>query len=174
MLKKKKLRSKNKPYKPKAKKIKAIKFFSKSSPSFLKPKFHKIIKTCLKPINYYIIIKVTPNNIFCVLKNINRNKTIILLSAGILHLQISKKKLKFAGKILITSFVEKIKSTIKGKTCSISISAPIKTRKFALRHILSSLKKSKMLVNSLSKKIFNGCRAKKKRRKKRKGLRVFK
>ena len=177
MLKKKRLKNRNKYNKHKSKKIKAIKFFSKNlknHSSLLKLKYHKIIRARLKPLNYYIIIRVTPNNIFCVLKSIKQNKTVVLMSAGILDIKISKKGLKYAGKILITSFVDKIRKRTKNALCYINISAPIKTRKFALKKILSSLKKTKMLIHTPDKKIFNGCRAKKKRRKKRKGLRVLK
>lgn len=160
--------------KPKKKVIKLIKNFFKYNSFLKKPKFHKILKTNIRKPNYSIIVKITPNNIFCTLRNDLKKKTIICLSAGILHLKVSKKKLKFIGKFIITCFINKIQKTVKNKRCFLTVSGPAKPRKFATKQFLLSLKKTKMLINILDKKVFNGCRAKKKRRKKRKGLTVLK
>ena len=148
------------------------KLILKKTKYFKRKKFKKIFKFLSKKIKYNINIKITPNNIFCILKD--RNKTILLISAGILHLKISKKKLKFVNKILIQNFIDKINKKLKQKTCIVKISGPKKIIKFISKKLILSLIKTKLLINILNKKIFNGCRAKKTRKKKRKGLRIFK
>ena len=150
------------------------KLILKKTKYFKRKKFRKIFKFLSRKIKYNINIKITPNNIFCILKDNNKNKTILLISAGILHLKISKKKLKFVNKILIQNFIDKINKKLKQKTCIVKISGPKKITKFISKKLILSLIKTKLLINILNKKIFNGCRAKKARKKKRKGLRVFK
>lgn len=146
----------------------------KKTKYFKRKKFKKIFNFLSKKIKYNINIKITPNNIFCILKNNNTNKTILLISAGILDLKITKKKLKFVNKILIQNFIDKIGKKLNQKTCIVKISGPKKITKFISKKLILSLLKTRLLINFLNKKIFNGCRVKKTRKKKRKGLRVFK
>lgn len=154
--------------------MRGLSYFNKHNPSLKKIKFNKILNLKKIKTNFSVSIKITPNNIFCLLKNIKKQKTILLLSAGILKLKISKKKLKFASKIIIQNFIEKIKKRLKNKKVIITMSGPKKIRKFLLKQLIFSLKKTKLLINAINKKIFNGCRVKKKRKKKQKGKRVFK
>ena len=142
----------------------------------LRPRFKKIVKFLnnKENIKYNINIKITPNNIFCTLRKNKTNQTILLISAGILKLKISKKKLKYVNKILVQNFIDKIKKKVRNTYCILKISGPKKIIKFVTRQLIFFLKKTKLLVNNLSKKIFNGCRAKKIRRKKHKGMRFFK
>jgi ribosomal protein S11 len=150
------------------------KIYLKNTYSIKRTKLKQIIKFLRKKIEYSIHVKITPNNIFCVLKDNKKNKTILLISAGILKIKISKKKLKFVNKLLVQNFIFKIKEKLKHKTCIVKISGPKKIIKFVSRQLIFSLNKSKLLINVLNKKVFNGCRAKKMRRKKRKGLRILK
>ena len=50
----------------------------------------------------------------------------------------------------------------------------VPTNKSIIKKLISSLKKNKLIIKSLPVKCFNGCRPKKKKRKKQKGLRIFK
>ena len=170
ILENKRLRSK----KEERKVIKSGKFYIRKTNTIKRKKLKKIITFFNKKIEYNIYIRIIPNNIFCTLKDNERNKTIILISGGILKLKISKKKLKYVNKLLIEKFIYKIKNKLKHKTCVLKISGPKKIIKFVTKQLIFSLNKSKILINALNKKIFNGCRAKKIRRKKRKGLRILK
>jgi ribosomal protein S11 len=148
------------------------KFLKKNS---ITSKHIKIIKNVFinKNIFYYITIKVTPNNVFCTLKT-KKNQTLIVLSAGILKIKTSKKKIKFSIKLIIPKFLKNLKKVVNNKTSIINISGPKKIRKNILKQIFKNLTKTKLIFNIKEKKCFNGCRAKKKKRKKRKGLRIFK
>ena len=157
--------------------IKLGKFYLKKTITRRRKKLKKVINFLNKKIPYSINIKITPNNIFCVLRDNKKNKTIILISAGILEIKVSKKKLKFVNKLLVQNFLNKIKTKIpqlQNKKFIVKISGPKKVIKFVSRQLISFLNKSILLMNALNKKVFNGCRAKKIRRKKHKGLRVFK
>lgn len=149
-------------------------YFNKQNPSIKKIKFIKILNLKNTKTNYNLSIKITPNNIFCLLKSTKNQKTILLLSAGILKLKISKKKLKFASKIIIQNFIKKIKKRLRNKKIIITLSGPKKIRKFILKQLIFSFKKTRLLINATNKKIFNGCKVKKKRKKKQKGKRIFK
>jgi ribosomal protein S11 len=127
-----------------------------------------------KEISYIINIRVTPNNIFCNFINNVKKKTILVSSAGIYKLNVSKKKLKFLSKIIIQNFIKKLKNIQLDKTILLKIIGPIKTRKFIIKQFKNLLRKNNLIINSKALKCFNGCRPKKKRKKKQKGLRIFK
>lgn len=134
----------------------------------------KIVKNYIlkKNFKYLIHIRITPNNIFCTFRNLK--KTLAVLTAGIIKLKVSKRKLKFAYKQIIGKFIKAIKKRTAKETSVLYISGPKKVRKKATKHIIKRLKYNKLLVKILEKKSFNGCRPKKAKRKKRKGFRVFK
>ena len=90
-------------------------------------------------------------------------------------LNVSKKRLVFGAKIVIQSFIKELtawrrKYRNKRSLCYYSISAPKKLRKFILKTVL----RSAALINIEYRKPFNGCKAKKRRRKKRLGFRSYK
>jgi ribosomal protein S11 len=148
-----------------------IKNLFKNNKYFLNKKVNLIFDR--ENINYVINIKVTPNNIFCNLTTNNQKKTIILLSGGILKLNISKKKLKFASKYVLQKFLKNLRNLQK-TFILINIKGPIKIKKNILKQLLHSLKGYKILIDINSNKCFNGCRPKKIKRKKRKGFRILK
>jgi ribosomal protein S11 len=126
---------------------------------------------------YRIHVKITPNNVFCMLAD--KKRTLYVQSAGILKLQVSQKSLKHTTPILINRFIEKVKELTKltkkkERSYRINISGPKKIKKRALEQLMSKLSGGKLLIDVKNKKVFNGCRAKKKRKKKGKRLRVFK
>lgn len=139
--------------------------------------FHQILtakklKTFVKCLN----IKVTSNNIFCNFKNRLTNKTLAAGSSGKYKIKTTRKKLRYAIKLVLRAFMMEVTSKFVFKTLIIKIVAPIKIR----RHIVSFLsevlknKTKKLIIKIAHKKCFNGCRPAKKKRKKQKGLRIFK
>ena len=103
------------------------------------------------------------NCVFCTFIDIAENKTKIVTSAGKYKLNVSRKKLKFTSKIIISKFIDDIKTQIKNGTVLIEIYGPIKQKKGVIKKFISSLKRNKLLIKSLSVKCFNGCRPKKKK-----------
>ena len=102
-------------------------------------------------------------------------------------LNISKKNLKFNQNLFIKYFFidlrKKLKKEKKKKGLNQKIKhllhfklvAPTKLRARIVRQfLLYYSKRFKININIIEKKIFNGCRPKKKKRKKRQGLRLFK
>jgi len=125
-------------------------------------------------ISYTVNIRVTPNNIFCNLSNTIEKKTMFVCSGGTYKLNVSKKKLKFISKIIIQNFIKKFSTVQPYKTVLIKIIGPIKTRKFIIKQFKGLLKKNNLIIKSNPLKCFNGCRPKKKKKRKQKGLKIFK
>lgn len=121
-----------------------------------------------------VSILIKPNNIFCTLEDLILKKTLLLYTSGKSKLHISKKTLRFNSKLLIKNFLILLKRYIKNDNLIVVISGPIKVRKFVLKQTTLALKLNKLIIDVKAKKCFNGCRPKKKRRKKQKGLRIFK
>jgi ribosomal protein S11 len=121
-----------------------------------------------------IDIRITPNNVFCTLKNFISNKTIKIGSSGKYKIKTSKKTLKFSCKVIVGLFLDEIKQELNSKNLILNLTGPIRLRKTILEQVLKHLRKNSITINVNQKKCFNGCRPKKKRRKKQKGLRLFK
>jgi hypothetical protein len=132
-------------------------------------------------------IKIARNNVFCTL--IKKKKVKKTGSAGIYKIRISKKFLKMNYKRVIKIFLKKIKKKITFNNLFLNIFCAKKFRKKILRQILKFRKKNYkrlrykykkkkyieiLAINFKNKKCFNGCRPKKKIRKKRRRFRVFK
>lgn len=156
-------------------KLKRLKKILKHKPHLISLKFKQFILLKRHKINCLILtIKVTSNNVFCNLKNPQNNKTLLLTSAGKNQLQVSKKSLKFNHKIIIQNFLEKMNTLIQNNNIIINFIGPKKIKKKITQQLLYFLVGQKLIIRSVAKKCFNGCRPSKKRRKKRKGLRLFK
>ena len=129
----------------------------------------------LKNFKLKIFIRIRPNNIFCTLKNLKTNKIILNKSSGLYELQTSKNKLKYNIKIILQFFFKEIdKFFKKEKNILIEIIAGIRIRKKIFQFLKQKMKKKNIILYIKKKKSFNGCRPKKKKRKKRQGLRIFK
>jgi len=139
--------------------------------------FQQIVKAT-KKINFHITIRVTPNNVFCTLKDVMKNKILLIKSAGLVKLKVSKKTLRFANKLIVQNFIEQISPLLQNKTeqkVILSIRGPIKIRKTIIKQFtLLALKNILLVLQVLSLKCFNGCRPKKKKRKKQKSLLILK
>jgi ribosomal protein S11 len=157
----------------KAKTIKRLRkiFKYKNSPNNLKL---IQLKKEAKNSKLKLVIRVTPNNIFCTLINVTKKEIICNKSAGIYKIQVSKKKIKFAHKIILVKFLDTIKNKLGNNLIIIKIIGPIKIRKSIIKCLSLNLKQNNLILHTAPLKCFNGCRPAKKRRKKQKGLRVFK
>lgn len=150
---------------------------SKNSYNFY---FRRIIRFFNKKKNNFrkIYIKVTQNNFFCTLTN-NKRKTLVATSSGKCKIKTSKKKLRFASGLILKSFLKESTKIIKGKRLIVTLIAPKSIKKRIIKQIRREVKKKALKVRKcffevMHKKAFNGCREKKEKRKKRKGLRIFK
>lgn len=121
-----------------------------------------------------LVIRVTPNNLFCTLINMTKKQIICNKSAGTFKIQVSKKKVKFAHKIILLKFLDLIKTKLGTNLIIIKIIGPIKIRKSIVKCLSTNLKQNNIILHTKPLKCFNGCRPAKKRRKKQKGLRIFK
>jgi ribosomal protein S11 len=127
-----------------------------------------------------IDIKIVQNNIFCTLSDLKQNKTLHTSSTGAYKIKVSKRKLKYFYKTFLYIFFEKIKKKYKITNNTIfNVTAPIKIRKKICKLLKKKLKRKKkktpnIVINIVSKKCFNGCKAKKKLRKKRRLYRIYK
>ena len=130
--------------------------------------------------SFAITLKVRINNVFCTFKNLNTNKMIFMRSAGIYKLKVSKKTLKFNTLRIIKQFFNELKRFLKPikqkQIFYLKLSAPLRIRLKIFRIFIQATKRHYMLrfINILEKKAFNGCRPVKAKRKKGKGLRIFK
>jgi len=143
----------------------------------------KYNKTSVNPIylltknklpKYRFILKVTQNNVFCTLVNCKTKKILLNTSSGKEKLKVSRKTLVFGAKNIIISFLKKSSKRFIGSTIQVKIVGPLRIKTVFLRLLKNYSKNSKLMINTIHKKCFNGCKVKKKKRKKQRGLRVFK
>lgn len=134
-------------------------------------------------------IRVKPNNMFCTLTS-TKKKRVISATSTKYRIKMSKKALRYNYKLILKAFIEETKKFF-GKKMRISLSAPRRIRRELFRILKKKLTlKKKFLKNALgklipviprvlvfhfkAKKCFNGCRARKKKRSKQRGLRIYK
>jgi ribosomal protein S11 len=137
-----------------------------------------------------ITIRIKPNNVFCTFVNRANRKTISGTAAKY-KVKMSKKALRYNYKLILKSFLKETKRFLKSKRVFISVTSPRKIRRELLRTLKTRLLRRKkfarkasgktiryspdfLLFRFNSKKCFNGCRVRKKRRKKQRGLRIYK
>ena len=153
--------------------------------------------------SHKINILVKSNNVFCNLATFKDNKTINSCSAGKYNIQVSQKTIRYTYNTIITNFFKKIKKTFfkkekktliefkrerkknkkawrfrlipkRNSGLVINIVASSRSRRKILKNISYNFKGLHLLVKVLEKKIYNGCRAAKKTRKKRRRMRILK
>jgi hypothetical protein len=126
----------------------------------------------------FLTFHVYPNNVFCTLKKIKDSKFHLLssVSSGKYKINISKKTLRYKLKFVIASFFNELsqQKLSLNKSLGIKLIAPVKLKKMILKLLVHKLKRKNFIIEVVGKKVFNGCRARKKLRKKRKGLRLYK
>lgn len=131
-------------------------------------------KNIYKNFSKHIFIKIRPNNVFCTLVDKDLKKILYTTSSGKCNTKTSKKTLRHSSKIVVQSFFDNIKRYSKKDYFLITINGPKKMKKPILELLSLNLKNKNLIVDVKGKKCFNGCRPSKKRRKKQKGLRIFK
>jgi len=139
--------------------------------------FKNLSSSIEKEWNYRLSIKITSNNVFCTLVNFKDLKTIVQLSSGKCNIACSKKLLKFSSKIVLDTFFQNSKKFLENQNIVFKFSGPLRLRRFVLNQVFYNLKNakvSKLFFDIKPKKCFNGCRPPKLKRKKNKGLRIFK
>jgi ribosomal protein S11 len=159
----------------KKKSLRKKKSFSKSSIKRRSEKsliYHELISSKTN-LSKQISIKIKQNNVFCTLTDIKKNQILYVTSAGKSKIKTSKKVLRYSSKSIIESFFKSIKKYCKERLLVINLIGPIKIRKSIIKQI-SKNTLWKVIINVKEKKCFNGCRAKKKRRKKRQRFIIFK
>jgi hypothetical protein len=126
-------------------------------------------------IKYILTINIKQNNFFCTLYNVVKKKIILSFSAGIYKLNFSKKKHRFLSKIIMRKLLVFIrKSVVKHDIVRINLISPARIRIKLFRQLRKALRKVQLIFNFQKLICFNGCKAKKAKKKKRKGFRIFK
>lgn len=133
--------------------------------------FEKFKKNFLKPKNI-VYIKINPNNTMITWTD-KQGNVIYKISAGMLNLHSSKKNYKLINNLVISEFFKKLKTEKKNKYILFKLSVPKLLRKRVLRRLKFFLR-NKNFFENLRTVSFNGCRPPKARRKKRKGLKLYK
>jgi len=123
---------------------------------------------------YLLILRIKQNNLFVTLLNLRTNKTRKIWSCGLYKLNASKRQLKFVINILLVQIFKYLKKKFRNATFVIIIRGMAFIKKKVVRKIRFFFRKQMYLLVLKSSKIFNGCRAKKIRRKKYKKFRVLK
>ena len=122
-------------------------------------------------------VNVTNNNIFCTLVDLSTNNIVLQLSAGKCNISSSKKLVRYASKIVLDEFLLKCKPFLNKNSVVFKFSGPVRIRRFILNSVFYHFKLfdvSQVFFDIKANKCFNGCRPPKQRRKKNKGLRLFK
>lgn len=134
-------------------------------------------------------IRIKPNNMFCTLTS-TKKRGVISATSTKYRIKMSKKALKYNYKLILKSFIEETKRFF-GRKMLISLTAPKRIRRELLRILKKKLTLKKKSIKDESgkstpiiprvlvfrfkaKKCFNGCRARKKKRNKQRGLRIYK
>jgi len=138
------------------------------------PTFRFISGKGLKFFEKLISIKIKPNNVFCALSDRLSGKTIYITSSGKCQIKTSKKMLRFSSKLILQSFFNNIKPLLKREGIIVRMVGPKRLKKPVVEQLTTVLRGKSLLITSEGKKCFNGCRAPKKRRKKQRGMRIFK
>ena len=140
--------------------------------------------------NKIVTIRVKPNNVFCTMTN-TASKRVVSGTCSKYNVKMSKKALKYNYKLVLKSFLKETKTLRNTTKVLICVSAPRRIRRELLNIVKKRLNPKKRYVKKTSGKIirvapdvllfkfhankcFNGCRARKKRRKKQRGLRIYK
>ena len=135
-------------------------------------------KLSLTPSFSYLAIKVKPNNIFFTLKTFNNNKFehVIKRTSGHYKITVSKKLMKRTLRFILAAFFKELKQKklVFADLVLVKLTAPVKLKKTIIRSFIDDLKVRNYILDVVAAKVFNGCRARKQIKKKRKGFRLLK
>lgn len=127
----------------------------------------------------FLSCTVVQNNMFIVLQRL-KDSNFHLLNLGNPEKyeleEITRRTVKQNAKYTVSAFFNELyrKKIVLPKNIGLKIVAPNRAKKTLLRLFTRVMRKHKFRVEIEPKKNFNGCRARKPRRKKRRGLRIFK
>lgn len=124
--------------------------------------------------NSLLILRIKQNNLFVTLLNLRTGKVWKIWSCGLYKLNASKRQLRFVANILLIQIFKYLKKRFRKANFVIIIRGMSFIKKKVIRKIKIFFRNRMYLLISKSSKIFNGCRAKKIRRKKYKKFRVLK
>jgi hypothetical protein len=124
--------------------------------------------------NSLLILRIKQNNLFVTLLNLRTNRVWKIWSCGLYKLNASKRQLKFIVNILLIKIFKYLKKKFRKANFVIIIRGMSFIKKKIIRKIQFFFRNQMYLLVSKSTKVFNGCRAKKIRRKKYKKFRVLK
>lgn len=164
--------------------------FGKRSKSFQYKMFHKFLRavkyprvhnnSTIKENNIFRIdIKIATHNIFCTFIDLRSQQTLFNINGGSCNQNIPRKANKYYIRLILKNFISKIKEHVKDITVS-SFVFRITCARHLKMFLLNMFKKDFLFTGMQhivvfdAKKAFNGCRAKKAIRKKRRFGRVFK
>jgi ribosomal protein L18 len=167
--------------KAKEKRLKTLRLIKRTIFGLVSGRPHKKYKLGRKTKFLRLTVRIAPNNMFCHIKDTKTNTVLRSVSSGSYKMKVSKKGIRNYSKLIANAFLKDLRDKqIKfNKPLVAKIIAPVGIRKPLLTIFKNSLfkkfnQKRKLLLEVASKKVFNGCRPRKKVRKKRKGLRLFK
>jgi ribosomal protein S11 len=140
--------------------------------------------------NKVVTIRIKPNNVFCTMRN-TKTKSVVSASCTKYKVKMSKKSLKHNYKLVVKSFLKNLPTLPNSTKVLVCLTAPKRVRKELFGIFNKSLDLNQRYTKQASgsvirnspnvllfkfhaKKCFNGCRARKKRRSKQRGLRVYK
>lgn len=160
-------------------------------------------RTCEDVFDKIITIRVKPNNTFCTLKSLFHDQ-MISASSTKYSVKMSKKSLKYNYKIVLKAFLKEVDNFVRSDKILFSITAPKRIRRELIRILKASMKPTEsdeppildktesqietdnhdtednveepsfVVFKLNARKCFNGCRVRKKKRKKQRGLRIYK
>jgi len=129
-------------------------------------------------VKYHIVIKITTNNIFGYVANLNSKRVLLNRTAKRYNLLVSRRTLKYSTKIFLRIFFTDMKKSMRNKGLIHFIySGPKKFTSTVFKALTNLKKKKKQKTFFFFEKTspcFNGCRAKKYRFKKHEKNRLFK
>lgn len=137
--------------------------------NFLSKETYKKRKT------YQVTVRFAINNIFCTLRNM-KGKTLVSISTGTEKIWASKKNLRYVTKKMLSNFLKKMRKVFKKRKVKyfyliLNLSVPKKSTKYIqIKFLGNTFLRSKirgLVLNIKEKLCYNGCRAKKRQRKKR-------
>ena len=121
-----------------------------------------------------LIFRIKQNNLFITLVNLKKQNVLKIWSCGLYKLNASKRQLRFVVNILLIQTLKYLHAKFSKVNFVVIIRGMSFIKKKVARKIQIYLRNRIYLLVSKSSKIFNGCRAKKIRRKKYKKFRVLK
>lgn len=136
------------------------------------PQYNEIRDLPLKGLK--LSIRVKSNNTFCCLSESATSTVLKVGFSGKYSIKVSQKNVKYTGILVVKNFLKEITEDVKTSDLVVSISCISRIRKKIIKLVISSITPNSLVYRIKSKKCFNGCRAKKKKRKKQKNLRIFK